>query len=159
MIPTYLSLATAVLAATSGVPAQDPKVSSPTPVKYELKNRSAFTAQDSTRPPFWPIGWVKRGASMPVMAPAAPRVTLDEKAFVVSSILLGNPSLAVVNGRSYREGEFLRLPRGADARIQVLRILDGGVQFKTGDQLFVTKLHRPEIEGKKPEESLLLDER
>ena len=44
--------------------------------------------------------------------PTGPRYVLDEKNFAVTSILTGNPSLAVINGRSYAEGDVLRMPKG-----------------------------------------------
>ena len=155
------SPAAAFLLATSLLQAED-KTDQPTtvPEKYQLKNRSAMAVRDTRRPPFWPIGWVKRGPTVE-KAPAPSRVSFDEKSFVVSSILIGNPSLAVINGRSYTEGEFLRFPRGTvePVRIRVQRILDGGVQLQAPDnQVFVAKLQRPEIQAKKFED-LLPDDR
>jgi len=128
--------------------------------RYELKNRSSFNLPDSTRPPFWPIGWVKRGASAaPVRMPTGPRYVLDEKNFAVTSILTGNPSLAVINGRSYAEGDVLRMPKGSGGvRIRVARIYDGYVQLRLDDQIISPKLRRDEIEPKKATEELLLDE-
>src|SRR5215212_3933923 len=82
--------------------------------KYQLKSRSSFTpVSEDARAPFWPIGWVKRTKGVAVTATrTGPAPSLDEKHFKVSSILLGNPSLAVINGRAYSEGEFLRGPKG-----------------------------------------------
>ena len=126
--------------------------------RYELKNRSTIASRDANRPPFWPIGWVKRGPAVE-KAPVVSRVTFDEKSFVVSSILIGNPSLAVIIGRSYMEGDFLRFPRGTEAiRIRVQRILDGGVQLQADNQVFLAKLQRPELQAKKFDD-LLPDDR
>jgi hypothetical protein len=130
---------------------------------YELKNKSKFGAADpSARAPFWPIGWVKRpkGAAPLVAAPVAPKVLVDEKAFKVTSILIGSgttPSLAVINGRAYSEGEFLRMPKGTNppVRIRVQRINDGTVILQNADQVLVAALARPELSEKKSEELLL----
>ena len=127
---------------------------------YQLKHRSAFSQVDAERAPFWPIGWVKREAGSTPQIAAVPKVSFNEKNFVVTSILLGNPSLAVINGRSYTEGEFLRTPRGGETvRIRVQRILDGGVQLQAEKQLFLAKLQRQELDSKRREEQLLLDDR
>jgi hypothetical protein len=128
--------------------------------KYELKKRSAFNLPETTRPPFWPIGWTKRSGATPVVTPTGPKFALDEKSFAVTSILTGNPSLAVINGRSYTEGEYLRTSKSKGLpRIRVLRIYDGFVQLQLGDQVVSPKLRREELEPKKAAtEELLLDE-
>lgn len=130
---------------------------------YQLKNRSVFAnVDDSARPPFWPIGWVKRKNLPPgqVQAPAAPKVVVDERAFKVTSILVGSgttPSLAVINGRAYTEGEFLRMPKGAtpQPRIRVQQITDGTVLLQNADQTMVASLHRAELSSHRSEELLL----
>lgn len=131
--------------------------------KYQLQNRSSFTSRETDRPPFWPIGWVKRQANVPVAAaPVAvvPKYVLEEKNFTLTSILLGNPSLAVINGRAYSEGEFVRLPKGNPGiRIRVQRIGDGAVILNGAEQQATVKLRRGELGPKKVEEDLLNEER
>lgn len=131
---------------------------------YELKNKSKFAAADPTaRAPFWPIGWVKRKSNgvQQVATPVAPKVLIDEKAFKVTSILIGSgttPSLAIINGRTYSEGEFLRMPKGGptpQARIRVQRITDGSVVLQNADQTLIASLVRPELSERKSEELLL----
>jgi hypothetical protein len=136
---------------------------------YSLKKRSTFTSVETEgRAPFWPIGWVKRGPASTATAPEqnTPRLQLDEKSFRVTSILLGagtTPSLAVINGRAYSEGEFLRMPKStatpatAAARIRVQRITDGSVILQHADQTLVASLVRPELSERKAEELLILD--
>ncbi len=143
--------------------AEEPAAQSTPVPAYELKKRSAFanTAADA-RAPFWPIGWVKRAASTAVTsgAPVEPRSKLDEKSFRVTSILLGSgatQSLAVINGRAYSEGEFLRMPKGGAvpaARVRVQRIADGAVTLQNADQTLVASLMRPELSERKAEELL-----
>jgi hypothetical protein len=158
----YLPFAVALLACTAVVRADDPKSTAVPP--YELKNRSAFAKPgEIQRAPFWPIGWVKRAAYVagPAAILEAPKVTLDARNFKVTSILLGagtNPSLAVINGRAYSEGEFLRMPKTpgvAPVRIRVQRIADGSVVLQNATQTLVTQLQRPEINSRRPDEQLL----
>jgi hypothetical protein len=139
-----------------------PKEETPAVVPpYVLKHRSKFNAPaDIARVPFWPVGWSKqKQAAIAVAAVAAPKLTLDEKSFRVTSILISSgttPSLAVINGRAYGEGEFLRAPKGASvrARIRVTRIDDGTVTLEYEDQKIVTPLRRPELNQHKENEFL-----
>ena len=148
---------------------------------YQLKNRSSFTvAGEGVRAPFWPIGWVHRkDVSSVVASVAAPKSVLDAASFRVTSILLGSgstPSLAVINGRAYSEGEFMKMPRGAapaapvpaangapaiavPPRIRVQRIVDGSVVLQRAEETVTVTMQRPELLQKKTEEPLLDDER
>lgn len=142
---------------------------------YSLKTRSFFSAPDGSRPPFWPIGFHPKKAA----EEAAPRPTfqLNPDSFSVTSILQGGVSIAVINGRSYGEGEFLRLPRAPKpgqavsptspapinlppgVRVQVARITDGAVILRALDQTVTVPLRRPELTERKPQdEELLLNE-
>lgn len=132
---------------------------------YVLKNRSEFKGltEDTARVPFWPIGWIKRAkvAQTPdAPVQVIPKVTLDERNFRVTSILLGSgttPSLAVINGRAYSEGEFLRMPRSMNPapRVRVQRISDGAVVLQNAEQILTVKLTRPELQNRRPDEMLL----
>ena len=125
------------------------------PGKYDLKKKSAFTLAADRRAPFWPIGWVKRGAQVHTEITQAPKAKIDESAFNVTSILLGNPSLAVVNGRAYSEGEIVRMPKGStSAKVRVQQIGDGGVTLIHEQQTFLVALKRPELAAHKAEELL-----
>jgi hypothetical protein len=140
---------------------------------YVLKNKSTFTApSDEQRAPFWPIGWTKRRpmqvASAAVRTVVVPKVVLDEKSFKVTSILLGNPSFAIINGRTYAEGEFLRAPKVAAApgttsapaaRTRVYRINDGSVVLQNQEQLITVALQRPELVQRSAVEELLSEDR
>ncbi|MDB6172324.1 MAG: hypothetical protein JWL59_1635 [Chthoniobacteraceae bacterium] len=132
--------------------------------RYELKTRSSCSLDPATRPPFWPIGWVKRAvnANQGQAPVVVAKPVLEEKNFVMTSILLGTPSLAVINGRSYSEGEFIRFPKssgGAGMRVLVRQIHDGVVQLQAADQVISIKLRQQELGLKKFEEELLNDSR
>jgi hypothetical protein len=126
--------------------------------KYEIKSKSAFTLSPETRAPFWPIGWVKRTVPGGQIR-EKPTVTLNENAFVVTSILMGSPSLAVINGRAYSEGEFVRMPKdGTALRVRVQSINDGNITLQWEDQTLVVALRRPQLAERRPEaEAELLD--
>ena len=137
---------------------------------YLLKKRSSFEVLNRTASPFVPIGWAKpqETAEAVVSAVSPARPVLDEKDYNLSSILLGNPALAVINGRSYSEGEFLRTPRpqgaaprsafsgetspgkaAAPPKVRVARILDGRVELRSGAEVLQLPLRRREFIPKK----------
>jgi hypothetical protein len=134
----------------------NPQTKAPADVpKYALKNKSAFTLSPETRAPFWPIGWVKRSTPRGEIR-ERPNITINESAFSVTSILMGSPSLAVINGRAYSEGELVRMPKaGAAQRVRVQSINDGSVTLQCEDQTLVVALRRPELAERRPEVDLL----
>ena len=137
---------------------------------YLLKKRSSFEVPRRTASPFVPIGWADLRQTTEEAVAAAPRASpvLEEKNYNLSSILLGNPALAVINGRSYSEGEFLRTPKpagtapkaaspgepspeksGPPPRVRVARILDGLVELRSGNEVLQLPLRRRESTPKK----------
>jgi hypothetical protein len=105
-------------------------------------------------------------AAVAAAPPARP--VLEEKNYNLSSILLGNPALAVINGRSYSEGEFVRAPKppgtapkaaspgepssektGPPPKVRVARILDGLVELRSGSEVLQLPLRRQEFIPKK----------
>jgi hypothetical protein len=132
---------------------------------YHLKNRSAFSAANQPRPPFWPIGWVHHDKATPQEV-AEVKADIDAQMFSVSSILLGQPSLAVINGRAYSEGDLLHAPRAGskdgpkgawptNARVRVQKIQDGSVTFISGTQTLTVPLRRPELNEHKSDKDEL----
>ena len=125
--------------------------------KYELKALSSCKINPEARPPFWPIGWVHR-QGVQKQEPVGPKYTLDEKNFAITSILMGPPALAVINGRAYEEGQFLKIKLAAPLvaatpqtaapaapRIRVQRITDGQVWLAYDSQIVAVALKRPEL--------------
>lgn len=129
--------------------------------RYELQKKSSFTLAVDRRAPFWPIGWVKRADQGPAeTTPQAPKAKPDESAFIVTSIMLGNPSLAVINSRAYSEGELIRMPKGsAPMKVRVQQIGDGIVSLAYENQTFTVPLRRPELTEHKADAELLSQER
>jgi hypothetical protein len=165
----HVAVGASLLLGTVGVAQESTE---PTTAGYHLKRRSSFQAAQTTRSPFWPIGWSPRAKNAPAPAVApVQEFTLKPEQFSVTSILLGNQSLAVINGRTYGEGEFIRSARAlqqpnapavpgvpANVRIRVNRIVDGQVILQAGTQVLAVPLRRSEIPartGAKDEELLL----
>ena len=139
--------------------------------RYELKALSSFKASPEARPPFWPIGWVHR-QGVQKAEPVGPKYTLDEKNFAITSILMGPPALAVINGRAYEEGQFLKIkltaplpgaaPQAAAPaapRIRVQRITDGQVWLAYDSQIVAIALKRPELNERKAEQDMLNEDK
>jgi len=123
---------------------------------YELKNRSSFHADADARIPFWPIGW-KRPVVKPDGTTEAPlkahKFELESDNFHVTSVLLGNPALATINGRSFEEGEVLPVVRGTERLRVVLRaIRDGGITLDYEGQQIQVPMKRPEVGVKRVEQ-------
>ena len=117
---------------------------------YELKNRSSFNVSADARIPFWPIGFT-RPASRPdgaasEMRKTAAGIQIDPSNFSVTSVLLGHPALATINGRSFEEGEVLPVVHGGERLRVVLRaIRDGGITLQYESQQIFVPLKRPEL--------------
>ena len=91
---------------------------------FKLKHRSSFTDAPA-RNPFWPIGWVKGDTTQAEVQDAVP-ITADK--FEVTSISTGSNPLAVINGKTYAEGEtIIALYDDQKIKIQVVAINDGDV--------------------------------
>ena len=124
---------------------------------YQLKSHSDFNLAPDTRTPFWPIGWVKSSAS-----PSAPNMPapvdfqLEARYFSVTSVLLGSPALATINGRAFGEGEVLPVMRGSERLKVILRaIRDGGVTLDYNKQRLFVPLRQdlaPRPSDEKPAE-------
>lgn len=114
---------------------------------YVLKNQSSYSGTADARSPFWPIDW-RKSAPAPVVSGAAAASTaidLRPENFSVSSILLGTAGgqgLAVINGKGYAEGEFLKLPPGQSGKVQVAEIHDGAVVLVSAGRKVTVPLRR-----------------
>ena len=130
------ALALAAVAAGAGhalaqapAPAASSKVSGK---EYILTRTSSFQAPPPTaRNPFWPIGWTPSAPT--AAAAAAPQFDVKPEQFVVTSVSVDYPALAVINGRTRGVGDRIPLP-AADGKeaasketVQVKQILDGQV--------------------------------
>jgi hypothetical protein len=142
---TFLLLACPVVRAGNTPSATAPVVdttSSPIP-GFTPKTKSVFTAATAQHNPFWPIGWVKmeNESASDSSAPYVPRV----EDFVVSTILLNDPPMAVINGKDMAEGEIAALPiNGQNVVVQLMAVQDGRIILRWENQNIVVPIHRDE---------------
>ena len=118
----------------------------------QLKTHSEFHVDLNTRTPFWPIGWVRPSGSAPRVVGKKVEVEfqLEAKHFQLTSVLLGTPPLATINGRAFGEGEMLPVMRGGERLKVILRaIRDGGVTLDYNKQRLFVPL-RMEVATTKP---------
>jgi hypothetical protein len=110
---------------------------------YTPKTKSVFGASTAQHNPFWPIGWVKieNESASDSSAPYVPRV----EDFLVSTILLNDPPMAVINGKDLAEGEVAALPiNGQNVVVQLMAVQDGRVILRWENQNIVVPIHRDE---------------
>ena len=125
--------------ATNTAPAVD-TTSNPQPV-YTPKIKSVFTGNVNAHNPFWPIGWVKTAEETSDTASVTPKS--DD--FMVTTILLNDPPMAVINGKDMAEGEVASLPvDGQDVTVQLLAVKDGQVILRWQNQSITVPIHRDE---------------
>jgi hypothetical protein len=161
LILAVVGFAPWALAAESTKPVVPQKSAPALPLRsvptFELKNKSSFTLAGGTRNPFLPIGW--KGAAV-VVQPVTKKPLTTADAFRVTSILVGSPSLAVINGRSYEEGQMIRMGKvdpkakpgtSSQPRVKLYRIGDGAVQIQVEDQMITVPLKRGELNEIQPE--------
>ena len=155
MNPTnlFVSLAGSALVLSATLHAE--AVQSPSG-RYDLKNRSNFRIDTDARAPFWPIGWKKpktTSAGTTTTVTETSGIKLEAGNFTLTSILLGNPPLATINGHSFEEGELLPVICGKERlRVVVRAIRDGAVWLEHDGQQIMVPLHRPELGPKRSEQ-------
>jgi hypothetical protein len=120
----------------------------------KLTHRSEFK-DDGFRNPMWPIGWQKpaRGSENNSNDPQLP---IGPELFNVTGISISASPLAVINGRTYAEGESINaLYGGQHIKILVVQINDGNVVLEYLGIKFTVNQKRPDLV---PKESPAKDE-
>jgi hypothetical protein len=112
-------------------------------VKIEVKNKSSFTMDASSRNPFWPIGW-KPTAKLSNGGSADQGGEIPVTAFIVSSITLDQAAhFAIINGKTMQEGQQFGLKLGTQTyQITLKRVEDGRVILARHDQEIIVPLRR-----------------
>jgi len=125
-------------AATSGTTASGSAAS-----EYAPKSKSVFTGSANEHNPFWPIGWIKtENYSTSDTAPYVPRA----EDFSVTTIMLNEPPMAVINGKDMAEGEIASLNVGGQpVVVQLMAVQDGRVTLRWQNQSITVGIHRNEI--------------
>ena len=96
--------------------------------EYALAHVSSFDAPpNGSRNPFWPIGWTPSTTVGPAQTVAVQQPPVTAEQFVVTTISVDYPPLAIINGKSYGVND--HIPITADSRefVIVKQILDGVV--------------------------------
>ena len=130
-------------AAAKAGPVGSAKAGATPPAKtYVISKKTSFAVTAGDHNPFWPIGWVKMEThSSDNAASVIPR-TED---FVVTSILLNDPPMAVINGKEMAEGELAAVPvNGQPVIVQLMAVQDGRVILRWQNQNIIVPLHRDE---------------
>ena len=130
----------ATASSAESLPMETQKPAAPT---LELKNKSFFTMEDTSRNPFWPIGW-KPAAKQTSSATEAAGPTILPTAFRVTSITLGaGARFAIINGKVMTEGQVFGLQMGTQTyQITVKSIEDGRVILLRRDEEIEVPLYR-----------------
>jgi hypothetical protein len=113
------------------------------PAGYTPKTKSVFTGAGNQHNPFWPIGWVKTEDDS---ADSAASVNPRPDDFMVTTILLNDPKMAVINGKDMAEGEVAALTTngGQSVVVQLMDVQDGHVTLRWQNQAIVVPIHRDE---------------
>jgi hypothetical protein len=127
---------------TEAAPAESSPAPAAQPVTVELKNKSAFSIDETQRNPFWPVGW--RPVNKASQSAEAPSSDISPAAFVVSSITVDvGGSFAIINGKVMNEGQVFGLQMGNQTyQLTVKAIQDGQVILGRRDQEIVVPLRR-----------------
>jgi hypothetical protein len=109
----------------------------------EVKNKSSFVLDESSRNPFWPIGW-KPAAKQTTATNESAGPQILPTAFHVSSITVDQGGrFAIINGKAMTEGQVFGLQMGNQTyQITVKAIQDGQVVLLRRDQEIPVPLHR-----------------
>ena len=122
---------------TTAPPAQAPVL--------ELKHKSSFTMEETSRNPFWPIGWKPSPKQNTSTAPETAGPSISPDVFLVSSITVDTGGkFAIINGKAMTEGQVFGLQLGtATYQMTVKAIQDGQVILVRGrDQEIAVPLRR-----------------
>lgn len=114
----------------------------------QITKRSSFEASSIDRSPFWPIGWSKQAASAPAAVPVDTVDTsfLVPSRFVVTSISIGKIPLAVINGKTYGEGDLIAVTNGPNrVNVQVVAIKDGKVRLRYATKTIETSIQNQQL--------------
>jgi hypothetical protein len=110
---------------------------------YVPKTKSFFNGTDNDHNPFWPIGWVKSEEASG--DDAANALVPHAEDFTVTTILLNDPPMAVINGKDMAEGEVASLSvNGQAVVVQLMAVQDGRVILRWQNQNIIVPIHRQE---------------
>lgn len=140
---TQLSGAVEAPAPAAAAPPAPAAAASAPPV-LELKNKSSFALDATSRNPFWPIGWKPATKQAANTAEAVGGPQILPTSFMVSSITVDEGGrFAIINGKAMTEGQVFGLQIGNQTyQITVKAIQDGQVVLMRRDEEIIVPLRR-----------------
>jgi hypothetical protein len=107
-------------------------------------------SQKAQKEPAGPAAVVTTSNTSP--AESAPRTTILASQIHVSAISLGQPHIAIVNGKQVTEGESITIssPRAAPVSLQVVKIADGRIDLSDGIQVITVRLETSRAPNRTP---------
>jgi hypothetical protein len=143
IIAATLQLVSAADAGSAATTTADAPTTDTAPA-LDLKKKSSFTMEDTSRNPFWPIGWkpAPKATTAPGNDSAGPQISPD--LFLVSSITVDTGGkFAIINGKAMGEGQVFGLKVGTQTyQLTVKAIQDGQVILSRRDQEIAVPLRR-----------------
>lgn len=102
---------------------------------------SAFVSKLGGRNPFWPVGWRPKNKASQPAKPTRPVITdISPEVASISSILLGNPPIAVVNGGEYVPGDEIPLVvNGSSIKVRLLAVGDGFIRLRYDGRDYIVR--------------------
>lgn len=124
-LPVRILASLACVAAIGTVGAQDAARLKPDPP-------SAFLSTLNGRNPFWPIGYRPQAENRDEQVERQPVITeIPDESFQISSILLGNPPIAVINGGEYIPGDEIEVRvGGGTTTVRLIAVGDGFIRIR-----------------------------
>ena len=128
-----------LLGAAEATPTNTAAAPAAVPV-LELKNKSSFTLEETSRNPFWPIGWKPAPKQSTNSGTEQVGPEISPNSFLVSSITVDvGGRFAIINGKAMGEGQVFGLQLGGQTyQITVKAIQDGQVILtRRGEEIAV----------------------
>jgi len=112
---------------------------------YDLESKSHFSQKNFERNPFIPLNH-----SAGVQDNKQKKFSIKKSDFKISSIMGGNPPIAVINGKIYSQGEVYRYDTGGiTIPFTVVKITSTSVTFAFKEKRFTVKIKRQVSVNKK----------
>ncbi len=105
---------------------------------------STFDSTLGGRNPFWPVGWRPKEKNPQVVQVERPAITnIPPEAASISSTLLGNPPIAVINGGEYVPGDLVPLVvNGVSIKARLMAVGDGFVRLRFEGRDYIVRRMR-----------------
>lgn len=105
---------------------------------------SSFVSTLGGRNPFWPVGWKPKEKAPVAVTEERPAITnIPPEAASISSILLGDPPIAVINGGEFTTGDIVPLVvNGTPIKARLIAVGDGFIRLRFDGRDFIVRRER-----------------